>query len=215
MKYRVTIFNVGFPILIVWAIYIYSNASKRDNEGWGLLVLMTLLSIGVIGFLIDLVLQKYIKKYITILIIEIVLIGVIWVFDKWYGKEKIIVLPDNFKGYLTIVYGVTNSPPLYESKLNFGYKVVIPSSGILFTSTSMKEDISNTTFQKVSGQSLDNPKRSILLYALPYDNGNFVCNGKNWDFRTWLIKNGPGWNKQIDIDTLTIKSLNNYCKNIN
>ncbi|MHB1279366.1 MAG: hypothetical protein ACYC1Q_13335 [Bacteroidia bacterium] len=216
MKYRPTFLNLYSVILMVWSYYSYWTSEYRGGEqDWGALYVVVMTVGGLLGLLVDFALQKRVKSYFYVNGIELLIISGIWLFEAWYKREKTLVIPDNFKGYVTIVYGVKGAEPLFLSPLNFGYSVEISESGILFTSTSKSMDIWTTNFQTFSGILLDHTDDTTTLHASDYEDGEYVCNGKTLEFRTWLVNNHCGWNKEVDIDSMTIPLIREYCETQN
>ncbi|MFN8775925.1 MAG: hypothetical protein ACK5XV_04090 [Flavobacteriales bacterium] len=212
MKHRITILNITSAIFIIWSNYTYwTSGYNGDAEGWGMLAILVITGAGLLGILIDFGLQKYVKHYWKINGIELVIIAGIWIFNEWAEREKTLIIPDSFKGYVTIVYGVDDAESLYTSVFNLGYTVMVPQSGVLFTSTPKDKDIWDTRFQTKSGELLDYLADSTKIHAIDYENGAYTCNSKTWEYRTWLVSNVTGWNKEVDIDSLTISTIENYC----
>ena len=75
-KYRPTIGNVSALIITCFAIYFIFNPGI---EGWGLLAGISLIFLCLIIVLIDFLLQKFIKNYWAISIVEAVLLTAILV----------------------------------------------------------------------------------------------------------------------------------------
>lgn len=72
MKYRLSPINIFSTFIIIFAIWysIYPDDEKALNS----LLLVFLIPLGFVGFLIDFILQKFIKVYWWLCIIEIILI---------------------------------------------------------------------------------------------------------------------------------------------
>ena len=215
-KYKLTLLSIISFVLSIWMTFqlidFFNNSTGSGGEAWGGITIISLLALGLFGLFIDYILQILIKNYWTTNIIELLLIFFLIVYIKMYNKEKIVVIPNGFKGYFTIVYGVDNEKPLYNYKWNFGYKVIIPETGILFTSTKLKDDIWSTRIIWESGEELDSSSDTLKFHAHDFENSEFLCNTQKWDYRTWLVNKSNGWNNRDDIDLVTIPKIETYCK---
>ncbi|WP_299534568.1 hypothetical protein [Ulvibacterium sp.] len=214
MKYRPTILNIASLGLMVWSHYTYWTSKSTDVEGWGMLALIVLTGAGILGLVIDAIIQRFSNNWLLTNVIGILILAGHYIFNLWHSREKIIILPDNYKGHITIVYGVENTEPLFKSNLNFGYEVKIPTSGILFTSTKENNDVSRTKVIMRNGVKLNTSSDPKALHALLSGRGNFDCNGKNWEYRSWHISNKNWWSSNSDSDTTSVKKIKNYCAGI-
>ncbi len=79
MKYRPTVLNIASAIVILYfAIGAIIEETKPDAQGWGFLLIIIFVVPGIIGLVIDGVLQKYIKSYWVINGIELAIV-VVWI----------------------------------------------------------------------------------------------------------------------------------------
>lgn len=77
MKYRPTILNVVSAITILYfGIGAIIEETKYDAEGWGYLLIIIFVIPGIIGLVIDRILQQYIKNYWIINGAELIVIVV-------------------------------------------------------------------------------------------------------------------------------------------
>ncbi len=76
MKYRPTVLNIFSVILIIWINYdFWTDNPAADVEGWGKLALLTFTGAGILGLLIDLGLQSFLKNYKLVNAIEFFIVG--------------------------------------------------------------------------------------------------------------------------------------------
>jgi hypothetical protein len=82
MKYKPTILNISAGLFLIWIISytILNNDLLSDNGGWGIISMIGLAGIVIVGFLIDLVLQRIIKDMKTLNLVELILTIVIALF---------------------------------------------------------------------------------------------------------------------------------------
>ena len=210
MNYRPTILNITSILLIVIDNYTYwTSYSKGDIYEYGFIALMLSLVIGLLGLLVDLVLQKKIRNYWIFNGVELVLIILFTILYYYNSREKTIILPNDYSGSFTIVYGVKGANPLFKTNPIFGYKLDITKTKILFTETSLSDDIWNTKFKTKSGLKLNKDKSNPTVIDLKL--GKYNCKGQEWEYRTWIIKSNS---KSIEIentDSVTIKNIGDYC----
>ena len=85
MKISFTILNVAGVVQIVYSIVsYYTYGQKNDPEGWGMLATIVLVAFGAGAIVLDLILQKLIKRWQTLLLIEIIIVLVAWFFIYKY-----------------------------------------------------------------------------------------------------------------------------------
>jgi len=75
MKYKLTPLNLASAVLIIWIFLDYEPAG--DSEGWGTLALIYFGGWAILGLIIDLVIQKLSKKYVWVLLSELLILIVL------------------------------------------------------------------------------------------------------------------------------------------
>lgn len=114
--------------------------------GYFIFLGLYVLAIGVILYLIDFIVTRFIRnpkiyRATQITLAVSYLLFCFWVYIK-QGEHNAIIFPDNYKGQAGIIFGIKGYPALEETK--FWKKTIqIPDNGILITSTK-QEQIPNT-----------------------------------------------------------------------
>ena len=178
---------------------------------YGFVALILSISIGLFGLVIDFVLQKIFKNYWIINAVGLILLLLFIIIYFYNSREKTIILPDDFSGSFTIVYGVKGANPLFKTKPTFGYQLEITKTRILYTETSLTDDLWNTKFKTTSGNIVYKDKFDPTVIDLKL--GEFNCKGKEWKYRTWVVKSNSQFIDTENIDSLTIKNMLTYCDN--
>ncbi|OJJ19179.1 hypothetical protein BKI52_20420 [marine bacterium AO1-C] len=218
MFFKVTLLKVASLALIGYVAYLVINyIIKKDNslDNWGSVAAFGLLFISVTGLVVDWLLIKFIPNYWIVQGIEAGILGIILFIDFYPKPSQTIIIPDEFKGYVSIVYKVAGEPPLYKYKYPFkiNYKVELPSNGVVFTSSRYLLSKVRTKFRTQSGIFLNKYNNLRKLHAVIYDEGFYKCGQEQWYFKTWLISQKNSWNKSVDIDFVTPKALEEFCQN--
>jgi len=80
-KYRPSVLNIGMMIWIFIAIsllfYTDGHIAESTQSGRGMLQVIYLIGLGMIGIIVDLILQKYISNRTNLAIIEVILLIVV------------------------------------------------------------------------------------------------------------------------------------------
>lgn len=213
MCYQVTLLKIASLGLIIYVIYLvikYIREKGGSLDNWGGVYAIGLFKFGLTGLAIDWVLLLIFNYWVT-QGIEVSMFGFIYLLYLYTRQEKVIVIPDNFKGYLTIVYNVKGEKPLYKYPFTLSYEIEVPDNGIKFTSTTHKRDIFRIRFRTKSGIFLNNSVNPNELHPTPYEENKFKSGSHKWHFKTWLINHENGWNKSIDIDNVTPKLMKEFC----
>ena len=86
MKLKITFLNLFtiVYIIIVLLFTVINYKTLSDNGGWGLLGIIALVFYGIIGFLIDFLLQKFIKNKVILNIVGFIIAGVyfLWIYPQ-------------------------------------------------------------------------------------------------------------------------------------
>jgi hypothetical protein len=212
LKFKPTILNIASILLIIIDNYIYwTSYLKGEIYEYGFIALILSFIVGFLGLLIDFVLQKVFKNYWIINGIGFVLLLLFTIISFYNSRVKTIILPNYFSGPFTIVYGVKEANPLFKSNPTFGYKLEITKTRVLYTETLLTDDLWNTKFQTKSGLTLDKDQSNPRVIDLKL--GKFNCKGKEWEYRTWLVKSNNQFIEIKNIDSITIKNIVSYCNN--
>lgn len=212
---KITLLKIASIVLIIYVIYLVINyiiKQDRSLDNWGGVAAISLFFFGLVGLAIDWLFLRFISNYWIVMGIEAGILGIIFFLDFYNRQEKTIIIPDNFQGYITIIYNVKGEKPLYKYPITLSYEIEIPDNGIKFTSTTHKRDRFKVEFRTRSGTLLDHSSNPDTLHPHPYENGVYKCGESSWYFKTWLIHNKSGWNKSVDIDTVTPKLLEEFCR---
>jgi energy-coupling factor transporter transmembrane protein EcfT len=180
-----------FLILSISAI-IYSIVIviKEKELGWGIFAVVTLIVIGIILFIIDFGLKKWLKNYKKIFLTEFALLVLVIIFYSYkFNRTKTLIIPTEFnKSYVTIIYGVENSKDLSISALTWNKSIEIPKNGILLTSSDFNENLRETEIKMNSGIYLGSDETEKGFVRMT--ESEFQSNGRNYKFRTWKIQDG-------------------------
>lgn len=85
MKISLTILNAAGVVQIIYSIVIYyTYGQKNDPEGWGMALTIVLIAFGAGAIVLDLILQKLIKRWQTLLLVEIIIVLAAWFFIYRY-----------------------------------------------------------------------------------------------------------------------------------
>jgi energy-coupling factor transporter transmembrane protein EcfT len=183
---KITPFLILSIASIIYAIII---VIKEKELGWGIFAVVTLIVIGIILFLIDFGLKKWLKNYKKIFLTELLISIVVIVIYNYQFRAKILVIPSDFdKEYVTIIYGVDNSKDLSISAFTWNKKIEIPNSGILLTSSDFNENLPETDIKMDSGIYLNSDETDKGFVRMA--ESEFKSNGRNYKFRTWKIQDG-------------------------
>ena len=180
-----------FLILSISAI-IYSIVIviKEKELGWGIFALVTLIVIGIILFIIDFGLKKWLKNYKKIFLTEFALVVLAIIFYSYkFNRTKTLIIPSEFnESYVTIIYGVENSKDLSISALTWNKSIEIPKNGILLTSSDFNKNLRETEIKMNSGIYLGSDETEKGFVRMT--ESEFQSNGRNYKFRTWKIQDG-------------------------
>ncbi len=75
MRYRPTILNISSVIFLTWImVYTYRNSDRlTEGAGWGFIYMVGLAGIGLVAWLVDLLLQIFLKSQVLINIIGLII----------------------------------------------------------------------------------------------------------------------------------------------
>ena len=185
-KYRPTPFNIISVGLILFSIY---AAIQPGPEGWGILGLFTLLPVGLVGLLIDYLLQR--GKYWRTFAIECAILVLIVFWYSWTQRAKTLIIPDNIRDtYIVTVYGVDRFPALPKGNFSWSYEINFPENGILITSSRINDDLPETEIKTTSGIELNNREDTTELCFGHVSTSSIKCLGKTYDYQVWKIDHG-------------------------
>tara|TARA_R110002049_G_scaffold274592_1_gene452511 strand:+ start:11 stop:667 length:657 start_codon:yes stop_codon:yes gene_type:complete len=184
---KITPFLILSISSIIYAIFI---VIKERNLGWGFFAVIALIVIGILLFVVDFGLKKWLKNYKKLFLTELaLLLLVVVVYNYKFNRTKTLIIPTEFnKSYVTIIYGVENSKDLSISALTWNKKIEIPKSGILLTSSDFNENLRETDIKMNSGIYLNSDQTDKGFVRMV--ESEFESNGKNYKFRTWKIQDG-------------------------
>jgi hypothetical protein len=184
---KITPFLILSISSIIYAIII---VIKERNLGWGFFAVIALIVIGILLFLVDFGLKKWLKNYKKLFLTELaLLLLVVVVYNYQFNRTKTLIIPTEFnKSYVTIIYGVENSKDLSISALTWNKRIEIPKSGILLTSSDFNENLRETDMKMDSGIYLNSDETEKGFTRMT--ESEFESNGRNYKFRTWKIQDG-------------------------
>jgi hypothetical protein len=184
---KITPFLILSISSIIYAIFI---VIKERNLGWGFFAVIALIVIGILLFVVDFGLKKWLKNYKKLFLTELaLLLIVVVVYNYKFNRTKTLIIPTDFnKSYVTIIYGVENSKDLSISALTWNKKIEIPQSGILLTSSDFNENLRETDIKMDSGIYLNSDQTDKGFVRMA--ESEFQSNGRNYKFRTWKIQDG-------------------------
>ncbi|WP_397447821.1 hypothetical protein [Polaribacter sp. R77954] len=184
---KITPFLILSILSIIYAIFI---VIKERNLGWGFFAVIALIVIGILLFVVDFGLKKWLKNYKKLFLTELaLLLLVVVVYNYKFNRTKTLIIPTEFnKSYVTIIYGVENSKDLSISALTWNKKIDIPKSGILLTSSDFNQNLRETDMKLDSGIYLNSDETEKGFTRMT--ESEFESNGRNYKFRTWKIQDG-------------------------
>ncbi len=184
---KITPFLILSISSIIYAIFI---VIKERNLGWGFFAVIALIVIGILLFVVDIGLKKWLKNYKKLFLTELaLLLLVVVVYNYKFNRTKTLIIPTEFnKSYVTIIYGVENSKDLSISALTWNKKIEIPKSGILLTSSDFNENLQETDMKMDSGIYLNSDETEKGFTRMT--ESEFESIGRNYKFRTWKIQDG-------------------------
>jgi hypothetical protein len=214
MRYKLTPLNISIVIFIIWNIYTTHFGS--DPEGWGEYVFICMMFVALGGLALDFLIQFFFnKKYLITFSIEVLMLFSLFIYFKWWGREKTMIIPDNFRGGIAIVYGVPNEPALPISKFKFSYQLKIPKNGIVLTSTLKKDDYPKFEIITNSGKKSEYMQDKDSIYCHSLHERDFKYKNYEFDYDRWYITKNPNETPQMDEDSTIDKYLEQYCEQKN
>lgn len=185
MNYSITPVNVFAVIAIIVMIYTYRPNVQGDGyvNFWNYVFGM----VAIAALVVDFLLQKFTNNYGMLVKVEGAILLFLFVVPLIRYQAKTFVLPQNFsQQYVVTIYGVEGAPKFCSTWTRF-YKKQVPENGIMVTSTTIEDDISNTKIISHTGQDL-NTNESMTRW-MPFDENTITCNGKNYRYQSWKIDN--------------------------
>lgn len=172
MKYRPTILNILAGGIMIWMIVqliVFSISSPgAGGEAWGGVAIISLIILSIIGLAVDFLIQFVTKKLTTKnqhLIrngIGLVLLIGIYYFAQNHDRELRVIIPNDYNDAVGIVYNFPEADKLPLNLLTLNSKVDMPESGIIFTSSKIKEnDIPYTKFITANGDQRQLPVHGL------------------------------------------------------
>ena len=177
------IFNSALRTLGFLTI-LFAIAVTVLTGGYGLFLGLYVLGVGILIYIIDFLVTRFIKDrkvfWRAPLVLTITyLLFCIWVYMMWQ-EHNAIIFPDNFKGQAGIIFGIEGYPPLPETK--FWKKTIeFPDNGIIITSTKQEEIPNTIRYYFISGKGGD--YNQIFWDA----NSEYYCIVNNSVIKTWLF----------------------------
>ena len=207
MEYKITIFNTITVIFIIYLIVDYA-IKNNDAGGLGMLLIIYALVAGLGLLVVDFIIQYFLKEYWKVLLVEGILVGILALWVVSTQREKVLLLPKNFaEGEITIIYGMEGADKLPISFFTWRYKVQIPESGVLLTSTKFEDDLPQTDFKTHEGSALDNELSAGCLYE-----NEMGCGTKKYKYRTWIVQKGGCEFSSVKADSMQVLLEKQYCK---
>jgi len=85
MQTKPTILNIAAIVHIIYSVvYYFRHGQRGDEEGWGMMATFILVVLGVSAILLDLLLQKVIRRRRTLASVEIPIVLLAWFFIYKY-----------------------------------------------------------------------------------------------------------------------------------
>lgn len=206
-RYKPTILNIASTLLII------CNLVIGDWDSWGGVSKITLIGVGILGLLVDLGIQKLIKRYLHITLIELLILVVVYFFNAWQERDLIITIPDNFRGEIVLIYGVNDANGLDKDLLTQNYQLKNIDDRIIATSTMLKNNVSKTKFITQSGKELYIQPDTAKLHLEIIGMDVFKCDLTKSDYTIWLIRENETYEKERIISNFRMR-LNNLCEEI-
>ncbi len=209
MKFKPTpLFLVSIG-LILYGLYMLIFVDPGE-EGWGTLFAMVIGSAGIVGLIVYAILRATLKAKIWKQVgVEIFIILGLLYFGYRKSETYQFRLPHNYRGYVILVYGVDNAPklktPFYSNKIKF----IVPSSGIILTSSLPNDNYSDPAifFDSTIGEIHKLPS-PLKRHDLPLWSDTLKCDNKNYLYDIWIIKDQPNWSAKDDtINRLDLKFI--------
>jgi len=187
MLRKITPFLILSILSIIGAIYIII---KERNLGWGFFLVFALIAIGIILFIIDFGLKKWLKNSKKIFKVQLSLSLIAIIIYSYQFRTKTLIIPSDFdKEYVTIIYGIENSKDLSITAFTWNKKIKIPPDGILLTSSDFTENLQETDIKTDSGIYLNSEEAKKGFTEIA--KSEIEYNGQNYKFRTWKIQDKP------------------------
>jgi hypothetical protein len=186
MYRKITPFLITSIAALVYAIFIIID---ETDLGWGWFAVFALLTIGLLLFIIDFGLKKWLRNYRKIIIAQASIIIISIIIYSLQFQTKTLIIPSNFnQEYVTIVYGFEDSEDLSISVFTLSKKIIIPKNGVLITSSDFDEDLPKTKIKTDSGIELnsDESDKGFIRFI----ESEIEQDGKIYKFRTWKIQEG-------------------------
>ena len=208
MKYRPTPLNIvcGITIIIsIWCV-IFSG-----SFGFGILLgLFYLLPFGLIGLLIDYIIQKLSKKYIWTFSIDLFILGILTLSYGRTQRTKTLIIPDHLTSqYITTIYGVDTEPRLPKGVFTWSYEIRVPENGILLTSSDINDDLPETKMKTYSGTELNT--ESTELGWVRFTDDKFDCNEKTYHYQSWMVDSSCCLYSNHEVDSFKINLHRQFC----
>jgi len=209
-RYKLTPLNIISIIIFGLVIWKYFSADF-DSMGWRGFASFVFICIGVIGQIVDLIIQFLSKKYVWIFIIEACIILLITFIMIWVDRTKTLIVSNNPQRYVVIVFGVNNQPKLLNSTFTYSYEAKVPNNGIVLTSSLYEEDLPETIIKNELNQEL-NTKDSELGWV-HFSDGKFQCGNNTFKYKSWIIEDAGSCctSSGDEIDSLRVYLADELC----
>lgn len=196
-------------VVAVFAI-LFGGYSLATNPGGGdglqNIFVLPMIGVGVVMLVVDFLLQKSIRQYKKVLLIEVVLLILFYGSISFLLRPQVnptFVLPQHFdKDYVSVIYDVTNA----SDALKNPESIVVPTDGIIITNEKTDGTRSSMYFEGTlaNGQEVN---------GFSSFSGTLDCKGKKHDYHIWYIKEGDEViTKHDSIKSQIQKEMIAYCK---
>lgn len=135
-----SILNLSALLFLVRGYHTYwTTGRQNDTEGWGKLAVLVLTGFSGAMIALDTILQvRLVGSWSDFWLLNglealpLALIGLVY---GYRSRGRTLVIPDDMRGHVAIVYEVPDAPRLYRFRLRLRYHIEIPADGIRYTSS--------------------------------------------------------------------------------
>jgi len=214
--YKPSPLNIAIVIFLIKMIAQYYANREGDTEGWSGYFLITSIAISAVILVLDFLIQVVFRRYWVTLTLELALLSTIYIYGTWEDRYKEFVIPNNFTGYIIVVYGLKGEPKLPKKTFALNYRIKVPANGIILTSSDMDDDYPNVKIKDESDGITEEDSFGLRLWYCPLPPDKYFCKGKVINYKRWFIlRHGGGFSEEEHPNTNTIEFLDEYCsKNV-
>lgn len=221
MKYRPTILNLVSGILFIWMIIEWikyaATTTGAGGEAWGGVAIISLLSIAVLGLVVDFIVQLFTRqlsiklRVITRNLVGILVLSCVYYLNRSSVRHLTLTVPNEYENLVAMVSNVPKEKRLKTNLITLNKKATLPASGIIYTSSKMiYNDLVQTKFKTKNGQQLSIFNNSIgrsWANIIEYD-----CNNEIVQIRVYNLGSREGQEQKIDtLINQILDELKNKC----